>query len=180
MKLPLITLLTSFIVATPLFGSPEQMRKNIDAEMPLDEAIAEFNSGCPDPSPLTESEVVASIRNMKSEHPDLSDAMYELYQSVVERRMLPKGMYFKRMTSLTDDEYSYKVQWMDLAWTNIPHTEKHPNLGWGFNHRIRGRFVSSRELTNEEKENQDRLTKQLKKLRVEQAGDGNPIPPRVD
>lgn len=132
------------------------MRENIESEMPLEDAIADFNEAYPDANPLTVGEVVASIRHMRSVYPDMSDAMFELYQSVADRKVLPKGMYFSRMTRLTDGDFSYGVVWMDLTWTALPNGESDPVLGSGFNHRVRARFVSSRELSEEEKANQER------------------------
>ena len=76
--------------------------RDITKEIRLAEAVAAFNQEYPDPNPLTEDEVIAAIRNWKKDLHPVPDAIHALYLQVAEKRVLPRGMYFKRIAGLRD------------------------------------------------------------------------------
>ena len=135
--------------------------RDVTKEMPPAEAVANFNQKYPDANPLTEEEVVASIRGWDRKAHPVNNATYALYLRVAEERILPRGMYFSRIPELRDSEYVYEVDWKDLTLISIPQDQKDPEIGFGYNYRIRARFISSRPLTAKEKEERKNQLKQL-------------------
>jgi hypothetical protein len=59
--------------------------------------------------------VVAAVRAIKVAHPDISDAVYDIYQRVVNERVLPKGMYFSHISAWRNQYGSFEVDWKDLT-----------------------------------------------------------------
>ncbi len=51
---------------------------------------------------------------------------------------------------MTDTEH-FDVDWKDLTLTALPPGSRDPEIGYGFNYRVRARFISSRPLTEQEK-----------------------------
>lgn len=142
--------------------------RDITVEIPLEKAVAAFNVKYPDANPLTSDEVIAAIRSWdRSEHP-VSDEVLAIYQRVIKERILPKGMYFSRITNLWDWDYSYEVDWKDLTLTSLPPFTKDPVIGFGYNYRIRDRFISSRPLTDEEKKEVREIQKQTEEIKREE------------
>ncbi len=144
----LATLMTIIVLAwpAPTQAQFDQMRPDIDKDIPLAEAVKRFNAQFPDPQPLTEAEVIASVQQIKTAHPDVEDAVYQMYQRVAKERVVPRGMFFSHMSSLTSDGVQYDVDWKDLTLTALPHGTKDDKIGFGFNYRIRARFISSKPL----------------------------------
>ncbi len=145
----------------------------------LSKALTDFNFSYPDNNPLTEEEVIAAIRNMKSTYPEMSDEMFEFFQQVVDKRVLPEGMEFQRSDSLISHGYFFEVDWKDLVWKTPTKGKPHPELGWGFTLRIRERFISSREMTDEEKAEMERRNNQRasqRRQRVEKPAQDVRIP----
>ncbi len=119
-------------------------RGNIDQPMLLAEAIKAFNEAHPDPSPLTVDEVVAAIRSIKVAHPDIHPWIYEQYQRVADEKVLLPGFYLSRMTTLASEGWLYSVDWRDLTFDLLDSHKPPPDFkGWGFNYRIRARFISA-------------------------------------
>ncbi len=125
--------------------------RDINTEIPLEKAIAAFNAKYPDANPLTSDEVIAAIRSWDRTEMPVSDGVLAIYQRVVKERILPKGMYLSRIGIFQDFNYRYEVDWKDLTLTSLPPGTKDPVIGFGYNYRIRARFISSRPLTEEEK-----------------------------
>lgn len=126
----------------------DQVRPDIDKDIPLSEGVNRYNAQFPDPQPLTEDEVIAAVRRIKAEHPDITDAVYGVYERVVKEKVLPKGMFFSHMSSLNAEDIHYEVDWKDLTLTPIPPDRRDEKIGFGFNYRIRARFISSRPATS--------------------------------
>jgi len=151
----IILLFLSYIMPSYALSQEEMLNiycRDITKEMPLGEAIDTYNQRYPDANPLTAAEVIAAIRNWDKKRHPVNDATYALYLRVAEERILPCGMYFSRITRLMDFKYAYEVDWKDLTLTSIPEGQKDPEIGFGYNYRIRARYISSRPLTVEEKE----------------------------
>jgi len=132
-------------------GDMEMYGRNITTEIPLEKAVAAFNAKYPDANPLTSDEVIAAIRSWNRTEMPVSDEVLAVYQRVVKKRILPRGMYLSRIGILQDSEYRYEVDWKDLTLTSLPEGTKDPAIGFGYNYRIRARFISSRPLTDKEK-----------------------------
>lgn len=165
-----LAILTMFSLLTiPTSGQAQgrAIRPDIDKDIPLAQAIRQANNQFPDALPLTEEEVVAAVRAIKLEHPDIKEEIYETYMRVVRERVLPKGMYFAQTRSWSTEYGKFEVDWKDLrlrrdrlatdeerkAFLSKTHIasvgELRMNDG-GFGYRIRARFISSRPLTEEE------------------------------
>jgi len=113
-----------------------QTRADIDKDIPLVEGIRRANEQFPDVEPLTEPEVVAAVRHIKTAHPDILEEIYETYQRVVRENVLPRGMYFSHKETMQTEYDRFEVDWKDL--TLLP-----AGTHLGFNYRIRARFISS-------------------------------------
>jgi hypothetical protein len=160
----LTLLLTLGLLAFSVSARAEnkEMRPDIDKDIPLAEAIRRANEQFPDPQPLTEDEVVASVQAIKLTHPDIKKDIYETYMRVVRERVLPKDMYFSQITSWNTQYGAFRVDWKDLTLRGRPATTGESNeilsklpgtvsVGGpirvdGFGYRIRARFVSSQPL----------------------------------
>lgn len=132
-------------------GDMEMYGRDITTEIPLEKAVAAFNAKYPDANPLTPDEVIAAIRHWDRAELPVSNAVLTVYQKVVKERILPKGMYFSKIEVYRDLNYRYDVDWKDLMLTSLPWGTKDPAIGFGYNYRIRARFISSRPLTDKEK-----------------------------
>jgi len=109
----IVTLITLLLLTLPGFAA-EQM-KPLDKDIPLAEGIRQANELFPDAQPLTEEEVIAAVKAIKLKHPDIKPDVYETYMRVVKERVLPKGMYFSRITSWTTEYGRFQVDWKDLC-----------------------------------------------------------------
>ena len=147
------------------------MRADIGEDIPLAEAIRRANTQFPDLQPLTAAEVIAAVKMIKREHPDISEAIHRIYIRSVEEGVLPRGVYFSRIPVLVTNTEHFDVDWKDLTLTALPPGSKDPEIGYGFNYRVRARFISSRPLTEHEKADQ----KKLKEM-VEQVAPHEPPP----
>lgn len=137
----------------PAYASPpiSELRPNIDKDVPLAYALERYNRLCPDNNPLTEAEVIAAIRNIKIDDPDISPAVLARYQRVVDEKILPAGMHFHMMNAWIVKDTHFDVVWHDLELMPLPlGSGKDPEIGYGYNFRIRARYISSRPLTEEE------------------------------
>lgn len=114
-----------------------QIRKDIGKDIPLREAVRRANDEFDYVPPLTESEVVAAVRAIKTEFPDIEDSIYRIYQRIAKEKVLPRGMYFSRIRQWECDGKVYEVRWKDLTYFD-------PDNKSGFNYRFRSRFVSLR------------------------------------
>ena len=94
--------------------------------------------------PLTEAEVVASIRGWIPEHtPGVTDDVYNQFQEIAESHTLPEGAELSFCPGWTGYRgYRFKVWWIDLS---IKTGEK-----TGYTFRIRDQKISSRKMTPEE------------------------------
>jgi hypothetical protein len=131
---------------------PPGVRRDLDKDVPLRKAIREYNTKCPDKNPLTEAEVIAAVRDLRAHHPKVTEAIFQLYQRVANEKILPRGMYFSRITGYVSADYKYEVDWKDLTADPLA-----TQTQLGFNYRIRARYLSSRPLTAKEKEDLQNL-----------------------
>lgn len=152
-----------------------EIRADIEQDIPLAEGIRRANEQFPDAEPLTEQEVIAAVQAIKLKCPEIEATTYEVYQRVVQERVLPKGMYFSRITAWHTPDGHFVVDWKDLTLQgrHVAMTDEQkgellkkvfgvnstkftpviPNQGvvlGGFNYRIRARFISSQPLTEGE------------------------------
>jgi len=118
------------------------MREDIEHDIPLADAIKEANERYPSRQPLTEDEVIAAVRAMKLKDPDISEAIYKIYQRVANERILPRGMFFSHIGMWTTEYGHFVVDWKDLSLMPLPPGTKDPDIGYGYNYRIRARFIS--------------------------------------
>jgi hypothetical protein len=149
--------LTALLLLTLQIHAIDSM-KPLDKDIPLSEGIRQANEMFPDLQPMTEEEVVAAVQAIKLKHPDIKQDVYDTYMRVVKERVLPKGMYFSRITSWSTEYGRFQVDWKDLCLEGRVATEderremlsKMPSgmkvngevrVG-GFGYRIRARFVS--------------------------------------
>jgi hypothetical protein len=112
----------------------------------------------PDLQPLTEDEVVAAVRAIKLQHPDIKQDVYDTYMRVAKERVLPKGMYFSRIGTWSTEFGRFQVEWKDLCLEGRLATEQERKemlsrmppgtkvngeirVG-GFGYRVRARFIS--------------------------------------
>jgi len=126
----------------PQYLQGTKIRADIDKDIPLAQAIEEANARYRDVQPLTEEEVVAAVRAIRLEHPNISDSAYEIYQRVVEERVLPKGMYFSHISRWNTKYGDFEVDWKILTLHGDYAGINHVKPGTVFNCRIRARFVS--------------------------------------
>ena len=122
-------------------------------DMPLEKALAEFNETTPGTDPLTMDEVIAAIRVIRVKNPDLHPKIADFYRRVAEEKILPAGMCFTYGDLwLTPNGYRATVDWRDLVLMPIAGTRKDPDVKIGYGYRIRERFISSRPLSEKERE----------------------------
>lgn len=158
--LTLLLTLALLTFSAPAPAEDKEMRPDIDKDIPLAEAIRRANVQFPDAQPLTEEEVIAAVRAIKLTHPDIKADVYEVYMRVVRERVLPKDMFFSRITGWSTQYGAFKVDWKDLAFrgrvanadesaeilsklpNNIKVSSPSFRLG-GFGYRIRARFISA-------------------------------------
>ena len=145
MKISVVAFILAVVFPEFLWGQDSDTRADIETEIPLAKALEAFNKKYPDRNPLTEAEVIAAIRMIKRKDPEIPDAVLKVYLQVIEKKVLPRGMYFSRRTALIDGDYYYEVDWKDLTLTSLPRGSIDPELGvHGYNFRIRARYISSR------------------------------------
>ena len=156
--------LLAFSASAP--ADDKEVRLDIAKDIPLAEAIRRANEQFPDAQPLTEDEVIAAVRGIKLTHPDIKAEIYEVYMRVVRERVLPKDMYFSRITSYSNPNANgvFQVDWKDLTLrgrianadesneilSKVPDNIRVSGEGFrlgGFNYRIRARFISSQPKT---------------------------------
>jgi hypothetical protein len=137
----------------------EEMRPGIDKDIPLAEGIRRANEQFACVPPLTEEEVIAAVHAIKLNDPEIKEAIYEIFQRVAKERVLPKGMYFGRIQHWgpSKEGYMFNVDWKDLTLTPLPVGTKDEKIGYGYGFRLRARFISSHQLTNEERQTIQRL-----------------------
>jgi len=138
-------------------GLAQQETQPLGKDIPLTEGIRLANKQLPDIQPLTEQEVIAAVKAIKLMHPDINEDAYETYMRVVSERVLPKGMFFRRISSWNTSEGLLQVDWLDLCLEGRVATAKEradmlsrrPNVKVsgeirldGFEYRLRARFVS--------------------------------------
>jgi len=157
-----VTLSVLFLLTLPTHAADRMTP--LDKDIPLSEGIQLANKEFPDRQPLTEDEVIAAVRAIKLTHPDMKQDVYDTYMRVVKERVLPKGMYFSRITSWNTQYGRFQVDWKDLCLEGRVATEqerkeslsKMPSgmkaegdvrVG-GFGYRIRARFVSVDDTSN--------------------------------
>ena len=98
---------------------------------------------------------------IRQEHPDISEAVHKIYMRIIKEEVLPSGMYFSRLPVLETGTEHFDVDWKDLTLTaQLPGT-KDPEIGCGYNYRVRARSVSSRPLAAQEKARQKNLTEKV-------------------
>jgi hypothetical protein len=155
----LTCLFTILAIAAPIAATPldPHMRADVAEDIPLAEGIRRANGQFSDVQPLTVEEVIAAVKAMKLEHPDVSEAIFGIYMRIVEEQVLPRGVYFSRIPVLQTDTEHFDVDWKDLTLTALPPGSKDPVIGYGFNYRVRARFISSRPLTEQEQARQKEL-----------------------
>jgi len=148
-------LFTLLVLALPATANV-QMQPN-DKDVPLADAIRHANELFPDSQPLTEDEVIAAVKTIKLTNPDMKQVVYDAYTRVVKERVLPKGMYFNRITTWNTEYGRFQVDWMDLCLEGRVATtvEKQEALSKmpanmkvsgevrveGFEYRLRSRFI---------------------------------------
>jgi hypothetical protein len=124
----LICLFAVAVIALPILvqAQAQDKRSDIDKDIPLAEAISRSNKQYPDSEPLNEQEVIAAVQAIKLMHPDVSDEVYQTYQRVAKELVLPKGMYFSRITSYSTQYGLFTVDWRDLTFQGklIPCTDE--------------------------------------------------------
>jgi hypothetical protein len=151
----LVTLVASILLTLASHAADMQP---LAKDIPLAEGIEKANEMFPDLQPLTEQEVIAAVKAIKLKHPDIKQDVYDTYMRVVNEHVLPKGMYFSRITSWNTEYGQFQVDWKDLCLAGRIATaderkellSKMPSgmkvggeirVG-GFGYRIRARFVS--------------------------------------
>jgi hypothetical protein len=124
----LICLFVVAVIALSMLAQAQAQdkRADIDKDVPLAEAISRSNKQYPDSEPLNEQEVIVAVQAIKIEFPDLSDEVYQTYQRVAKEHVLPKGMYFSRITSYSTQYGLFTVDWRDLTLQGklIPYTDE--------------------------------------------------------
>ena len=93
--------------------------------------------------PLTEDEVIASIRAWLRENIRASDEVYATYQKIAESRMIPANATLEVTTRYYGNRgFDFDVWWVDLGIMTGPTT--------GFAFRIRDQKIRTRERTSSE------------------------------
>jgi hypothetical protein len=144
----LLTLVTLLLL--PLSGPAADTVGTPHEDIPLSDGIRRANELCPGVPPLTEAEVVAAVKAIKWQHPDIKQDVYEAYMRVVNERVLPKGMSFRRFSGVLAGGEVFQVDFTDLCLERSPTAEEmqtliatHKAPSWPtFAYRIRSRFVS--------------------------------------
>jgi hypothetical protein len=119
---------------------------------PLTDAVRAFNAEAAEnpigktQPPLTEDEVVAAIRGILRELTPMTDEVYNAYQKVAETRTLPPRATLHFTTDWVPrlEGFHFTVWWADLSIMTGEHA--------GYNYRLRDRKISSRPLTDDERE----------------------------
>jgi hypothetical protein len=120
---------------------PTSLKKAVEAF----NAKAATDSIGKDQPPLTEDEVIASIRGWIRKRNPISDEGYKVYQEIAEKRELPEGVYLSPLTGWHGyNDMHFDVWWIDL---HIPMGERK-----GYSYRIRERMIRSRPLTEQERQ----------------------------
>ena len=148
----LATIVIALVLTLPasMLAQSKDIRADIDKDIPLAEAVRQANEQFPSAQPLTEQEVIAAVRAIKLEHPDISEPIYQIYQRVVKENLLPRGVYFSHISEWHTPYGHFQVDWKDLTLTSLPVGSKDDKIGYGYNYRIRATFVSSQPLTETE------------------------------
>ncbi len=153
-------LFTLIVLALP--SAAQQQMKPLDKDIPLAEGIQQANAFFPDIQPLTEQEVVAAVKAIKLEYPDIKTNVYQIYMRIVTERVWPKGMYFSRITNWNTQYGMMHVDWLDICLKAEQPLTPEERKEWlaslpkgfvvvdpnnmkkgGFGYRIRSRFLSS-------------------------------------
>ena len=171
----LVTLI-SLLALTFAGLANEETRLDIDKDIPLAEGIRRANEQFACTPPLTEEEVIAAVQAIKLEDPEIKEAIYEIYQRVAKERVLPKAMYFSRIQSWgpSEEGYMFKVDWKDLTLTSLPVGPKDEKIGYGYRYRLRARFISSRQLTKEERQTFQEFQDRAKNVELDSPGNVHP------
>lgn len=103
-------------LSAPALREDHNTRPDIDKDMPLAEAVRRENEQYPNAQPLTEEEVISAARCIKLTHPDIKSDIYELYMRVAKERVLPRDMYFSRLTSYRTQYGHFRVDLKDLTY----------------------------------------------------------------
>ena len=145
------------LLALTLSASAGMETQPYDKDVPLADAIRHANELFPDSQPLTEQELIAAVYDIKSSHPDIKGDTYNTYMRIVTEKVFPKGMFFKQITNLNNENGRFQVDWMDLCLQGRVATaeEKQEMLSkmpanikvsgemrvGGFEYRLRSRFI---------------------------------------
>jgi hypothetical protein len=148
----------------PRMTHPEM--KPLEKDIPLAEGIQRANDLFSDMQPLTEQEVFAAVKAIRLMYPDIETNVYQTYTRIVTDRVLPKGMFFRRIQTWgtpSGTSGTIQVDWLDLCLEGeqrTPTPEERKKLlaslpkNWvvngddlqipvgAFVYRIRSRFVS--------------------------------------
>jgi hypothetical protein len=137
----LMPVLIALVFAQPLQDETTRLSKKIRHF----NAKAQSDPIGRDQPPLTEEEVIASIRGWKrEENPDMPDEVHESLQRIASTGDLPFGADFRCITRWYSNGYAIDVWWVDLLIWLSPHDEA------VYSFRIRERKVRSRPVTEEE------------------------------
>jgi hypothetical protein len=135
----------------------------------LADAVKEFNQKAArnsigkDQPPLTEDEVVASIRGWDRKRIPVSDRVYIQYQIIADTKMLPDSAKLEYTTRWEGvNGYDFEVWWVDLSIPTQP--------GEGYTFRIRDRKLRS--WASEAEADHQPQTKNLRPRRI--------LPPAID
>jgi hypothetical protein len=86
-----------------------------EKDVPLADAIRHANEVFTNSQPFTEEEVIAAVCNIKDTHPDIKGETHDTYMRIVREKVFPKGMFFKQITGLQNENGRFQVDWMDLC-----------------------------------------------------------------
>jgi hypothetical protein len=135
------------VIAAPVEGTNRQD----DKPVALADAVKEFNqSAADDPvglteAPLTEDEVISSLRGIsRGQNPRMTDDVYNAFQKIIITRMIPAKAKLGFTNGWTYNGYAFTVWWVDLSVMTGDAT--------GYTYRLRDRKISSRPLTEAERE----------------------------
>jgi hypothetical protein len=109
------------------------------------------------PNALTEEEVIAAIRAWRPDPQEVTDEVYQRYQSIADSEELPAGAKLTLLTGLNTGTHKVVVWWVDLRIKIGPDS--------GYSIRIRDQKISSRELTPAEQEANRARTRRIQRLR---------------
>ncbi len=117
----------------------------------LADAVAQFNPQAAqdaigkDQPPLTEDEVIASIRGISRENTPMTDDVYNAFQKILVTGMLPARAKLEFTTGWSGHNgFYFTVWWADLTIMT--------GEGTGYTYRLRDRKISSHPLTEAERE----------------------------